>query len=180
MQQTVAAPVARDQLIGVRAMAQLTGQNASTVSRYLQRHPELSATVDGQTKVWRDAYLAHKSDNPVADAPPPVEVEIVPAAQPVVEARPAREARARHEEVRAELAELDLAERRGELVRVSEIHTAIASAAQELRDVLLTADVEFGERVKAAETPMAAAALIVERNREALNACLAALMGKPA
>lgn len=180
MQQTVAAPVARDQLIGVRAMAQLTGQHASTVSRYLQRHPELSATVDGQTKVWRDAYLAHKSDNPVAEAPAPIEIELAPSARPTIEQRPAREAKARHEEVRAELAELDLAERRGELVRVSDVQAAIANAAQELRDILLTADVEFGERVKAAETPMAAAAMIVERNREALTAYLAALMDKPA
>lgn len=181
MQQAVAMAVAgRDQLIGVRAMAELTGQAPSTVSRYVKRHEELGVVVDGQTKVWRDKYLAHKADN--IDAQPPiVEDDEEPRPAPVLasrEAAPARHAKARHEEVRAELAEIELAEKKGELVRAADVQAAIATAAQALRDTLLTNDIEFAERLLAAKDPLAAAAMIADRNRAALQDLVAALMGE--
>ncbi len=169
MQQTVASPVAREVLIGVRAMARLTGENPSTVSRYVRRYPDLSADVDGATKVRRDAYLSHKNDNPSALVPS-VDDE-VPAAplKPAAETQPARAAKARHEEVRAELAEIELAEKKGELVAVEHVRRMIAEAAQRLRNDMLAPQIAFVEQLRAADSARAAATMLVDRNRKFLE-----------
>lgn len=182
MQQGVASAVAgRDQLIGVRAMAALTGQAPSTVTRYVQRHPELGAMVDGQTKVWRGLYLAHKDDNPIAEAPQLTEdAPAERAAFHPAPDQPGRQAKARYEESRAELAELELAERKGELVKVADVQRMVADAAQRLRDELLSPQIDFAERLKAADTPQAAAAMLVARNRAILQAFADRLAAGPA
>lgn len=181
MQQAVAMGVAgADQLIGIRAMAELTRQAPSTVSRYVQRHPELGVNVDGQTKVWRGAYLAHRADNPVAE--PALLDEPVNDARPPLKladmATPARAAKTRHEEVRAELAEIELAEKKGHLVKASEVRAMIAEAAQRLRNELLSPQVDFAEQMRAADTPREAAAMLVTRNREMLNRFVDRLTGE--
>lgn len=166
MQQAVASAVARnDRLLGVREMALKTGVTASTVSRYVKQHPQLGVKVNGQTKVRADEYLAHRLDNPGVEAP--VLSEATPAK--AIADLPTRAAKQRHEEVRAELAEMELAERKGELVRADDVREAIAACAQALRDDLLAIDVEFGERILAADDPRRAATMMADRNREAFE-----------
>lgn len=151
-------------------MARLTGQNASTVSRYVRRHEHLGVTVDGETKVWRDAYLAHKGDNPTAHEP--VLEDEAPAGplKPAAEIQPARGARARHEEVRAELAEIELAQKKGALVPVEQVRRMIAEAAQRLRNDMLSPQIAFVEQLRAADSSRAAATMLVDRNRKFLDA----------
>ncbi|BCW88038.1 hypothetical protein sos41_11760 [Alphaproteobacteria bacterium SO-S41] len=185
MQQAVAMAVAsRDQLIGVREMAALTKVAASTVTRYVQRHPELGVTVSGQTKVWRDAYLAHRADNPdiedpdvTSPAPPLAGGDMPPLMK--VEQLPGRAAKNRHEEARAELVELELAERKGSLVPAAEVQAALAETMQKLRDRLIGVDMEFAERVMAAGSPREAALMMSDRGREALMAIVAELKLEP-
>lgn len=173
MQQTVATAVAREEIVGVREMASLTKVNPSSVSRYVQRYPELGVRLGGETKVRRDAYLAHRGNNPTVDAETLPEEDPSPAplrAAAVEAGLPGREAKARHDAVRAELAEMELAERKGELVRVSDVQRLIADAGQRLRDELLAPQIDFAERLKACDTPREAAAMLVERNRAILTA----------
>ncbi len=143
--------------------------NPSTVTRYVQRYPELGVSVDGQTKVWRDKYLAHRSDNPAATPAPQMDLDTPAPRMATVTDLPARAAKGKYEEARAQLVELELAEKLGQLVKADDVRSAVAAAAQGLRDGLLTPDMEFAERLLACDGMASAAAMIVRRNREMLS-----------
>lgn len=165
MQQAVATGVAGEALVGVRELASMTGVSPSTVTRYVQRYPDLGVTVGGVTKVRRDAYLASRTDNPAVPA-----AEVVEQRQTatVIE-MPARAAKARHEEAKAELAELELMERKGALVAAEAIRRELATIAQALRDALLSADTDFVERLMAAADARTATAMLIDHNRALLE-----------
>lgn len=121
------------------------GVNRSTISRWLQKYPQL---IDADGLVDVDELQEHRRDvinpanqtkmNPLIDdsAPPPRAATI----EPKVERENRRskttslnDHRAQHEQTKAALAALDLAERLGETLSKSQVESAAAEAGQAIK-----------------------------------------------
>lgn len=100
----------------------------STLSRYLKQHSEaLAVRPDGKSNLVEfGALKAHRGENIRLKAPS--HSPRIPAAQPQRSASSQSEASARKLAADAEMREMDLAERRGQLVPASEVDRAGRSA----------------------------------------------------
>jgi hypothetical protein len=168
MLQAVAAAAAHhatggEELVTLREAARRTGVQASTVQRYAARYPELMAEIGGQKLLRFAAYQAHREDSLAVAASPP-------ATKPEAPRRvAANAARGRHEEAKAQLAELELAAKRGELVARTEIESLVVEVLTQLKAEMLRADVDLAERVRVAANAREAASVLLERDRALLT-----------
>lgn len=90
------------------------------------------------------------------------------------------DARARRESALAELAELDLAERRGELVRTDDVQRALVGKVMGLRDSLDTLADRLSPLLAAESDPARIYALLREEVRQALHALASESAAPPA
>jgi hypothetical protein len=109
--------------LGVRAMARELGCAPSLVSRYKGAGMPLETTA--AAREWLAANVRPDPRTPFSPPPPPADL-----------GEDFQAARARREAAEADLAELKLAEQRGELVRAADVRAIYARRAAALRDGL--------------------------------------------
>ncbi len=141
--------------------AEALGINRSSLKRYLDRYPELMGE-DG--KVDLDRVRQHRADNPdVVDAARKVEEHKV--ARPKADGR-RMETKSRLDEAKAQQAELDLAERLGQVVDPGEMLDAVAEAGNFLRERLINVDFVLAERLASEIDPRQIRALLQQERRD--------------
>jgi len=76
--------------------------------------------------------------------------------------------RTRHEELKVQLAEMEIAERNGQLVSAAEVEHAAFEHARSLRDALMLLPKDLSIELAAARTPLDAERILAEGLRKAL------------
>jgi len=141
--------VAAQRLKPAQAAAKL-GINRSSLKRYLDTYPELMP--DGKT-VDLEQVRKHRADNPsVIDAVRKVEERETSKPKPAALGG-RTESKSRLEDAKAISAELDLAERLGQLVDPGEMLDAVAEAANFLRENFSGVDPNLCERLASETDP---------------------------
>jgi hypothetical protein len=168
---------------GVRQAAEKLGVSHSTISRYIDKYPELNVAPPGsRKKVNLDQLRRHREDNltvqeqgqPLLASPPEAPAPEKRGGEKddhaVASRRRQSEARATYEETRAELAALDLRQKRGELIDVEIVRLAFADTGALLQNRLASRRRDMAERLVAIEDVREAEAFLQDADRELLEA----------
>ncbi len=177
-------------LLGINDAARALELSHSTVSRYVKRYPELDHGNGGRPLVDVAELRQHRIDNlnvgQVEEAVRPA----APALRQTVAGTPApaepngsgpaaiyNSERARREAANATKAELELAEKLGQVTSIQEVETAVFEAGQLLRDSLETRNMQLAERLARMDDPLAIQALLDEQDLTLLKDFASGLAG---
>lgn len=170
-------------LLGVREAARELGLNASTVSRYLARNPELNRGTDARPLVDVAELRDHRAGNVnfamsgnhvgrLLDDPDDDGEAVAPA--PSGERRsPARgtysQAKAARETIQARTAQLVLEEKLRAIVSRSAVEDAAFEAGQLLQAELAARNKVLAERLATTDDPRAIRAMLDDEDRKLLD-----------
>lgn len=169
--------------------ARILGLDKATVTRWVQKNPALlddrGLVSVAELQAHRDATINPKLQTRGVGAQGAAHGSEADDTQPAVpEPREARESgagsqlnthRTRHEAVRAQAAELDLAERLGLTLRRQDVEAAVASAAETIRQAAAQVAKDRAELLARIDDPRAMERALDELMRELLDKAAAAL-----
>ncbi len=193
-QQTHHAP---NHHLGVREAARRLGLAHTTVGRYVRSHPELNHGSQVRPRVDLDELRRHRAANLnpaprgrkaaklIAEGDPDSVVLVDGETPPPAAIRSAAPpnysvSKAAREAVLADRAQIDLDEKRGLLVPISEIQDAVFEAGRTLQRDLLELAGQLAERIAAMDDSREIAALLESELRRVLATMAASLRAKAA
>ncbi len=172
-----------NEILSIRGAARRLNKSHSTISRYVQAHPELNRGTAERPMVNAEELRQHRLENL---NPSRIRSH---AGRLLGESSDAGKgnkngagpnyamAKAVRETVLAERAQIDLDEKRGLLVPIAEIQAAVFEAGMLLQRDLLELGPQLAERLASMDDPKAIAALIETELRRVLAALAASLRG---
>lgn len=170
-----------ENLLGIRAAAAALEVNASTVSRYLRRYPELNRGSDARPLINVVELRRHRAENVnIAMAGnhagvPAATPQNSDAAEPETPLPPEKQdhsysrARAAREAINARRAKIELDQILGAVTPTDEVNDAVFAANQVLQDGLLNIRRELAERLVGMTDVREIEALLRQEHRAVLE-----------